>query len=93
MARSAGAKPSVIIAHEPTNGIDAVSRAAVYGFLRRWARAGHTVVVVSGDLNEVAVLCDSALVLADGRAAGLFSGAELSESALLSAIFRSEAVA
>jgi ribose transport system ATP-binding protein len=93
LARSAGARPSVIVAHEPTNGIDAVSRTAVYAFLRDWARAGHTVVVVSGDLNEVATLCDSALVLVDGHPVTVLSGEELSESALLSAIFRSEAVA
>jgi ABC-type sugar transport system ATPase subunit len=65
LARASKAGLSILLADEPTRGIDIHAKAQIYESLRKAAsesRAG--VVVVSSDLEELEMLCDRAFVLA-----------------------------
>lgn len=65
LARAAKAGLSILLADEPTRGIDIHAKAQIYESLRKTAvehRAG--VLVVSSDLEELETLCDRAFVLA-----------------------------
>ncbi len=67
LARWQLAKPKVLLADEPTRGIDVGAKASVLASLRDFANDGATVIVVSSELEELTVLADRVVVLAHGR--------------------------
>ncbi|MHB8469413.1 MAG: sugar ABC transporter ATP-binding protein [Gaiellaceae bacterium] len=70
--------PTVLVAEEPTSGIDVGTRTAIYDRLSTAARAGMSVLLLSSDADEVAAVADRAIVFADGRPKLELSRAELS---------------
>ncbi len=60
--------PHILILDEPTIGLDADARTEFYSYLQRVRKEqGVTVVLVSHDMNEVAMLADTMFVLHDGH--------------------------
>ena len=57
-ARSLLAHPTVLLADEPTRGVDASARLELYRVLRASAQAGQAVIVLSSDVVELQGLCD-----------------------------------
>jgi ABC-type sugar transport system ATPase subunit len=89
LARWHLANPKVLLADEPTRGIDVGAKAAILASLRDFANNGATVIVVSSELEELTVLADRVLVLARGRLVDDFrAGTEgVSADRMLSAAF------
>jgi ABC-type sugar transport system ATPase subunit len=67
LARCQLANPRVLLADEPTRGIDVGAKASILDSLRDFANAGATVIVVSSELEELTALADRVVVLAHGR--------------------------
>ena len=67
LARALLHQPELLIIDEPTLGIDAEARHAIWEHIRLLRARGTTVVVASNYLDEVQALCDTAAVLHDGR--------------------------
>jgi general nucleoside transport system ATP-binding protein len=59
--------PGVLIISQPTWGVDAAAAAAIYEALVSLAREGTAIVLISQDLDEIFLLCDSIAVIAAGR--------------------------
>ena len=59
--------PDVLVAEEPTAGIDVGTKAAIYERLAEAARAGTAVLLLSSDADEVAMIADRAIVFSHGR--------------------------
>jgi ribose transport system ATP-binding protein len=59
--------PRVLIAVEPTRGIDVAAKASVYQILRDFTAKGGAVLMISSDLPEIVGLSDRILVMAAGR--------------------------
>lgn len=57
----------LLLLDEPTRGVDVQAKTQIYDLVRRLAAEGTAVVVVSSELEELALTCDRALVLAGGR--------------------------
>jgi ribose transport system ATP-binding protein len=70
--------PAVLVAEEPTAGIDVRTRSAIYDRLSEAARDGMSVLLLSSDTDEVAAVADRAIVFADGRPKTELSHGELS---------------
>jgi ABC-type sugar transport system ATPase subunit len=64
------AEPRVLLVDEPTRGIDIGAKEDVLTALEDMAARGLAIIVVSSELEELIVVCDRVLVLAEGRAAG-----------------------
>ncbi len=62
-----GARPRVLLADEPTRGVDVGARAEIYRKLRELADDGITVVIASTDTVEVLGLADVIATFAHGR--------------------------
>jgi ABC-2 type transport system ATP-binding protein len=67
LARALLHQPELLIIDEPTLGIDAEARHAIWEHIRLLRARGTTVVVASNYLDEVQALCDTAAVLHEGR--------------------------
>ncbi len=60
--------PSILILDEPTVGLDAEARAEFYAYLHHVRQTqGTTIILVTHDMTEVALLAEQLFVLADGR--------------------------
>jgi simple sugar transport system ATP-binding protein/ribose transport system ATP-binding protein len=86
-ARSVMCSPSVLIADEPTRGVDVGSKRAIYDILTEMAASGMGVVVISSDLEEVLGLAHRVLVMRHGRIITELSGERMNEQAVLAAAF------
>lgn len=86
-ARAALGEPRLLVADEPTRGVDVGSKRAIYEALSRMARSGCAVLLVSSELEEVIGTCHRALVMRRGRIVAEYEGREMTEANLLSAAF------
>jgi simple sugar transport system ATP-binding protein/ribose transport system ATP-binding protein len=80
-------KPQVLIADEPTRGVDVGAKRAIYDLLASAARDGMAVLLISSDVEEVLGLAHRVLVMRQGRVAAELSGEQLTEAAILAAAF------
>ena len=65
-----GAPPRLVVAVQPTRGLDLGAAAKVHDALRAARDAGAAVVVISLDLDELRALAGRIVVLYDGRSTG-----------------------
>ena len=73
----------VLIADEPTRGVDVGSKRAIYDLIASAAADGLAVLVVSSELEELVGLCHRILVMRDGSFVGEFTHPDLDEAELL----------
>ena len=78
-----GAGPLLLIADEPTRGVDVGAKSEIYRRLRAVAAEGVGVLLISSELPEVLGLSDRILVMRGGRIAGRFDGDEATEEKLI----------
>ena len=77
------AEPQIVIIDEPTRGIDIGTKQQIYGFIRKLADQGKSVIVVSSELPEVIGLANRVVVMASGRIAGTLEGEAVNENAIV----------
>jgi ribose transport system ATP-binding protein len=88
VARSFLREPAVIMAYEPTQGVDIGARFDIYAALRSRADAAAAILVKSSDPIELSGLCDRVLVMSRGTIVEEIPGDELSEVRIVEAIVR-----
>jgi simple sugar transport system ATP-binding protein/ribose transport system ATP-binding protein len=86
-ARMLMCRPRVLIADEPTRGIDVGAKRAIYDLLVSLARGGMGVLLISSELEELLGLAHRVLVMRRGRIAAELTGDDITESAVLAAAF------
>ena len=74
LGRELDGNPDVIVAAEPTRGLDPGSARDVIVALRAAAAAGAAVLVVASDLDELLEVADAVVVMFDGRIVGRWEG-------------------
>jgi len=65
-----GPAPKLVLAAQPSRGLDLAATGRLHEALRSAARAGAAVVVISSDLDELRAICHRIAVLFEGRIAG-----------------------
>jgi ribose transport system ATP-binding protein len=85
VARSMLAQPTILVADEPTQGVDVGARAEIYRILREVAAGGVPVVVGSSDALELEGLCDRVIVMSRGQAVATLEGEEVNEERIVHA--------
>ncbi len=83
LGRGLATRPSILLLHEPTRGIDVGAKAEIYAILQELARDGVTILIVSSELPELISQCDRIFVMYQGRVTGQFTQADASEEAIL----------
>lgn len=76
IAREVGNQPKLIVADQPTRGVDIGAIEAIHNTLVSHRNRGGAVVIASLELDEVMMLSDRIAVMYDGRLMGILSAAE-----------------
>src|SRR6266516_540658 len=76
----------VILAEEPTQGVDVAARFDIYEALRAKATEGVAIIVKSSDPLELAGLCDRVVVMSRGKIVDEIRGEQLGERRIVEAI-------
>lgn len=76
VAREFSTGPKIIIANQPTRGIDVGASEFIRKRLLEYRDAGCAVILISADLNEVLSLSDRLAVMYKGRFSGVFRDVE-----------------
>jgi ABC-type sugar transport system ATPase subunit len=82
---------NVILAEEPTQGVDVAARFDIYEALREKAGEGAAIVIKSSDPLELAGLCDRVVVMSRGKIVDEIQGADLGERRIVEAIVGAKA--
>ena len=80
---------TLLLAEEPTQGVDVGARVEIYRILRQVADAGASVVIVSSDIRELEGLCDRVVVFSSGQVVAELRGDRVREDAIAHAMLTS----
>ena len=86
-ARALLIEPGVLLADEPTRGIDVGAKRDIYDVLVRLAADGMAILLISNEVEEILSLAHRVLVMRAGRLVAELSGADMTEEAIVSAAF------
>jgi simple sugar transport system ATP-binding protein/ribose transport system ATP-binding protein len=82
--------PKLLIADEPTRGVDVGAKRAIYELIHSLAASGMAVLLISSELEEVLGLAHRVVVLRAGRIEARLEGDEITEEAVMAAAFATE---
>ena len=77
IARAMVHQPQTVLLDEPSNGLDVMSTRALRRYILDLKDAGHSVVLSTHIMQEVAALCDRIIIIAEGRLAADGTAKEL----------------
>jgi len=77
VGRALAGEPKLVIAYQPTRGIDIGAATLVQSRLIEARNAGAAVLLISFELDEIFAVADRVIVLFGGRVAGTFARADL----------------
>jgi ABC-type sugar transport system ATPase subunit len=73
----------VFILDEPSRGVDVGARGEIHSKIRELASEGAGVIVISSDNEELPRVCDTVMIMSEGRVAGVLRGKEITKEAIL----------
>lgn len=86
-ARALECRPRLLLLDEPTRGVDVGSREQLYSIVSDFAKAGGAVITAMSDLDELAGLVSSALVLREGSVVDELPPGSVTRAAILEACY------
>ncbi|MFI2336672.1 sugar ABC transporter ATP-binding protein [Nocardia rhamnosiphila] len=75
----------ILLLDEPTRGVDVAAKSQIYRLVRELADGGTAVVFVSGELEELPLVCDRVIALRGGEIAEELTGSDITIAAVLAA--------
>jgi len=83
LAKSIDPEPVVLIADEPTRGVDVSAKQEIYRLIHALAERGLSCIFISSEQEEIIGMCHRVMVMKDGRAMGTLEGDEINEEAIM----------
>jgi ribose transport system ATP-binding protein len=75
--------PSLLLLHEPTQGVDVGAKKDIFAHVKTVANSGASVVISSSEYEDLAHLCSRVAVLRHGRVVSVLSGRDLSKERII----------
>src|SRR4026209_2836351 len=91
LARALLSEPQIVLADEPTQGVDVRARAEIYRILREVSQSGVPVIVASSDAKELEGLCDRVIVMSRGEVVAELVGPGVTGDAIIGSAMRADA--
>jgi simple sugar transport system ATP-binding protein/ribose transport system ATP-binding protein len=92
-ARALLTRPRLLIADEPTRGIDVGAKQSIHALIAELANGGAGVLLISSELEEILGLAHRVLVVRAGRIVAELRGDQVTEAAILEAAFATHSTA
>jgi ribose transport system ATP-binding protein len=89
LSRALLSEPKIVLADEPTQGVDVGARSEIYQILRQVSADGIPVVVSSSDSKELEGLCDVVYVMSRGQIVEVLEGEDITEERMVEAAISS----
>jgi rhamnose transport system ATP-binding protein len=86
LARWLAAKPKVLILDEPTQGVDVGAKSEIHKIVRRLAKDGLAVLMISSDLPEILGMSDRIAVMRGGTIATMLPGKSAAHEVMAAAL-------
>jgi rhamnose transport system ATP-binding protein len=91
LARWLATKPRLLILDEPTQGVDVGAKNEIHKIIRRLAKDGLAVLMISSDLPEVLGMSDRIAVMRGGTIAAMLPAKSDAHEVMAAALWQSEA--
>jgi ABC-type sugar transport system ATPase subunit len=79
----------LLILDEPSRGVDVGAREEIHSAIRALARSGVGILLISSDVEELAILADRVLVMREGRLTGELTGRDITETRIIELSYHS----
>jgi ribose transport system ATP-binding protein len=86
LARALLGEPRLLLAEQPTQGVDAGAHIEIYRILRQVADSGIPVILLSSDNRELEGVCDRVVIFSRGQLVGELGGDDVTEEGIARAI-------
>lgn len=86
-ARAVLGTPKLLIADEPTRGVDVGAKRGIYNLIHELAANGEAILLISSEIEEILGLCHRTLVISQGKIAAEFKDKQMTKAAIMQAAF------
>jgi rhamnose transport system ATP-binding protein len=86
LARWLATKPKLLILDEPTQGVDVGAKSEIHKIIRRLAREGLAVLLISSDLPEILGMSDRIAVMRGGRVVAVLPAQSAAQEVMAAAL-------
>jgi len=86
LARWLATRPKVLILDEPTQGVDVGAKSEIHKIIRRLAKDGLAVLMISSDLPEILGMSDRIAVMRGGTIAAMLPGKSAAHEVMAAAL-------
>ncbi len=83
LAKSIDTLPRILIADEPTRGIDVLAKTEIYQLIHSLAAQGIACLFISSELEEIIGMCHRVIVMKDGAITGILEGEQINEAEIM----------
>ena len=83
LAKSIDPAPEVLIANEPTRGVDVAAKHEIYRFIHSLTENGLSCLFISSEQEEIIGMCHRVVVMKEGRIMGTVQGREINEENIM----------
>lgn len=83
LAKSIDPEPTVLIADEPTRGVDVSAKQEIYRFIRSLADRGLSCIFISSEQEEIIGMCHRVIVMKEGKVMGILEGEKINEQEIV----------
>ncbi|BBB47263.1 sugar ABC transporter ATP-binding protein [Pelolinea submarina] len=83
LAKWLSTDPVLLILDQPTRGIDVGAKAEIYKLIQKLSEAGHAIVLISDEIQEILGMCDRIAVMHEGKITGILDHSEANQHLLL----------
>ncbi len=83
LAKSIDPSPVVLIADEPTRGVDVSAKQEIYRLINALASEGLSCIFISSEQEEIIGMCHRVIVMKQGRIMGTIEGDQINEEEIM----------
>lgn len=91
LAKWCSIRPRFLLLHEPAQGVDVGARAEIFRIVSEITKSGTSVLWITTDFNEMAMIADRVVVMSNGRVAGELVGEQVTSEEISRAVLTWEA--
>jgi len=89
-ARAAMGKPKLLIADEPTRGVDIGAKQIIYELISQLSKVGEAVLLISSEVEEIIGVAHRTLVMSRGQIVAELKGSQITKNAIMEAAFKQD---